>query len=399
MQGEPTVGLYVHVPFCERICPYCDFAVVAARRLGPEREDRYIDALLAELERRAPDFAGHSLASLYLGGGTPSLLRPESVRRVIEEAQRHFAPLAPVEITLEVNPSSVERERLPAFRAAGVGRLSIGIQSFDDTRLQRLGRAHKAEEGRRTLAAARAAGFDNVSLDLLFAGPAPQAEPGGEASEVLLDRDLDATLEFGPEHVSAYELTLEAGTPFAAAAQAGVLRLPDEETAAALIERVEERLTAAGYERYEISSYARPGFRAVHNQRYWLRAPVLGIGMGAWSSEPPSPGAPHGVRRANSRQLETYLERVESGRSPAGEPEPLTPAIARGEAVFLSLRRREGLAAAGFAAEFGAPPRHFFAPAIEALTEAHLLTESTDGDLTLTARGRMLSDSVFAHFV
>ncbi len=389
---DGSVGVYVHVPFCERVCPYCDFAVVAARRLEPERARRYVDALLAELARRRPVFEGRRLVSLYLGGGTPSLLDPAEVGRIAGAVRAAFRVEGAVEVTLEVNPSSVERERLPAFRAAGVGRVSVGAQSFDDTTLRRLGRAHRAEEVQRTLAACRSAGFEAISLDLLFG--APEQDLAG------LERDLDAALGFGPEHVSAYELSLEPGTPFGRAAERGRLARPAEETLVAMHRLVERRLGDAGYARYELSSYARPGRAAVHNRRYWERRPVLALGMGAVSTDPPGEGAPFGVRRANRRDLEAYLSAVAAGGSSEGEgSEVLGPATARGEAVFLALRTARGLDAAGFAAEFGAPPRAFFAAAIEALVAGGLLCEDRLGDLRLSPRGRMLSDTVFAHFV
>jgi oxygen-independent coproporphyrinogen-3 oxidase len=391
---DATVGVYVHVPYCERVCPYCDFAVVAARRLEAAREARFVAALAAELAARAPAFAGRGLASLYLGGGTPSLLLPESVAGLVEAVRGAFAPApgAALEVTLEVNPSTLERSRLPAFRAAGVTRVSVGIQSFDDVALRRLGRAHRAEEGAATLAACREAGFGNLSLDLLFAAPGQDL--------AALERDLARALDFGPEHVSAYELTFEPETPFGRAAARGRLAPAPEELAARMIETVEARLGAAGFERYEISSYARPGFESVHNRRYWERRPVLALGPGAASLDPAGPETPFGVRRRNVRGEAEYLARIESGR-PADEepPEALDAPTARGEAAFLALRTGRGLAAEGFAAEFGAPPRAFFAAPIDRLVAAGLLAEAPAGDLCLTPRGRILSDSVFAEFV
>lgn len=382
------LGVYVHVPFCERICPYCDFAVLAARPLSREREQRYLEALHAELEARRADFAGRELATVYLGGGTPSLLRPESVAALLDAIRAAF-PGTPREITLEVNPSTLERERLPAFRAAGVDRVSLGIQSFDDTTLRRLGRAHRAAEGHATLAACRAVGFERISLDLIVAAPG-QDLPG-------VERELETAVACAPDHVSVYELTLEPGTPFADAAERGRLARPDEESAARMLECVEERLGEAGYERYEISSYARPGAEAVHNRRYWERRPVLGIGMGAVSNDPPGPGRPHGARRSNPRALADYLAVVSGAAAP--EREILSPETAQGEAVFLALRTAAGLDPERFAEEFGASPRALFGAAIEELGSAGLLEEGPGGRLRLTPRGRMLSDSVFAHFV
>jgi len=377
------------VPFCERVCPYCDFAVVAARPLAADVEHRYVAALAREIATRAPRFPG-PVETLYFGGGTPSLLRPESIAALVE-AVTDALPARLREVTLETNPGTAERERLPAFRQAGVDRLSIGVQSFDDSVLKRLGRAHRAAECHATLEAARAAGYDNVSLDLIFAAPGQD--------EASLARDLDAVAFHAPEHVSAYELTVEEGTPFATAQARGRLRRPDEDTALRMFARVEERLASAGLERYEISSHARPGRAAVHNRRYWQRRPVLGVGMGAWSSEPPGPGAPHGARSGNPRSLAGYLEAVERGGGAGGEREVLSPATARGEAVFLALRQVEGLSAAGFAAEFGGPPRRFFEVEIDRALAAGWLRESEAGDLALTRSGRMLSDTVLAAFV
>jgi oxygen-independent coproporphyrinogen-3 oxidase len=389
---DETVGVYVHVPFCERVCPYCDFPVVAARTLAPRDEDDYVRALLAELAQRRADFAGLALASVYLGGGTPSLLRPESVARVIAAVREAFRPEGEPEVTLEVNPSTLERERLPGFRAAGASRLSIGIQSFDDGVLKRLGRAHRAEEGHATLRAARAAGFENVSLDLIFAAP-------GQTRE-MAEADADEAAAFEPEHVSAYALTVEAGTPYAGAVARGRLALPAEDEAAAMMEAVPERLARARLVAYEISNLARPGFESAHNRRYWARLPVLGLGMGAWSTEPRSSAAPHGARRANRRDLAGYLERALAGESAAvGPPEVLDARTARGEAAFLALRTARGLRAAEFAAEFGAPPRGFFGEAIERFRRLGLLEEAAGGDLRLSPRGRLLADGVCEAFV
>jgi oxygen-independent coproporphyrinogen-3 oxidase len=389
---DASVGVYVHVPFCGRVCPYCDFAVVAARRLAPSQAARYVDAALRELETRRAAFAGRWLASLYLGGGTPSLLPPEEVERLVGGVRAAFPARGEVETTLEVNPGTLERERLAGFRRAGVERVSLGVQSFDDTTLRRLGRAHRAREVRRSLDACRAAGFEVLSLDLLFGAP------GQTRAE--LEADLAAAVAFGPEHLSVYELTLEPGTPFAEAAARGRLRRPDEELLVEMHEVVEARLGAAGYRRYEISSWARPGREARHNRRYWERRPVLGLGMGAVSSDPPGEEAPFGARRTNLRQLEGYLGAVEAGHPPQTEPpEVLGPETARSEAVFLALRTARGLDAAAFAAEFGAAPRTFYAEVIDPLVAAGLLCEAPEGDLRLSPRGRMLSDTVFAHFV
>ncbi len=385
-----TLGLYVHVPFCERICPYCDFAVVAARRLALADEERYVAALLAELAARAPQFSGLTLDTIYFGGGTPSLLTPAAIARLIAAARGAFRG-EPREVTLEVNPSTTERERLPGFRAAGVSRLSLGTQSFDDETLRRLGRAHRASEALATLAAARAAGFANVSLDLIFGAPA-QTQAG-------LLRDVAAALALAPEHVSAYALTLESGTPFARAAQRGRLALPDDDAVADMMTALGSALEAGGLARYEISSWARPGRRSLHNARYWRRLPVLGLGVGAHSLEPAHAGEPFGARSANERELPSYLARIATGACAPPEREALAEETARSEAVFLALRMREGLDAAAFAREFGATPRALFGPVLDELSARGLLAESAEGNLRLTERGWLFADEVAARFV
>ncbi len=389
--SESSVGVYVHVPFCDRVCPYCDFTVVSGGVSEP-MERRYVDALVAELGLRADAFAGRRLASLYLGGGTPSLLRAESVAEIAEAVKRHFDdPGEGFEVTLEVNPSTVERERLPGFRASGVNRVSIGIQSFDDVVLKRLGRAHVADEARRTLAATREAGFENVSLDLMFAAP------GQSLAQV--EDDLKETAVFAPEHVSTYELVVEEGTAFALADRRGQLPRADSDLAADMVEAIDAALAGIGIERYELTNYARPGRESIHNQRYWAREPVLGLGVGAWSSEPPGVGSPHGSRTLNTRSLRAYLEGIERGCAATEEVEVHDAATARGEAVFLALRCRVGLSAERFREWFEEPPRAFFGEAIERLLADGLVVESDEGDLRLTERGRMLSDLVGQCFV
>ena len=357
-----------------------------------------VAALLRELATRAPRLAGFSLATVYFGGGTPSLFRAESIERLIGAIRSTFAPPEePLEVTLETNPSTVERERLPAFRAAGVDRLSVGVQSFDDTVLKRLGRAHAAAEAHRTLDAARAAGFEELSLDLIYGVPG--------ASPEQLQRDLDAAIAHAPEHVSAYELTIEEGTPFALADARGQLARPNEEAIVAGGERLETALEGAGLSRYEISSYARPGHEARHNRRYWRREPVLGLGMSAWSSLPgdalaASDAAPYGFRESNERELQPYLERIEREGSAVASRECTSAAMARAEAVFLALRQvRVGLDLEAFRAEFGAPLEEFHGEAIRELAGQGLVENAGGTHLRLTERGRWFADSVTSAFL
>ena len=399
---DETVGLYVHVPFCERVCPYCDFAVEAAREstAGGQgsadwriKENEYVDDLLRELALRAPDFHGHRLASLYFGGGTPSLFRPESLARIREEALSLFSSVdGPVEVTLEVNPSTVERERLAGFKSeAGVNRLSLGVQSFDDSLLKALGRAHRSEESHATLEAARSAGFENLSLDLIFAAL--------HQTPAMFEADLDRALSYTPEHLSTYELVIEEGTPFGFAAAQGKMKSYSQDAAADLLDDMVSRLQAAGYRRYELTNHARPGFEAVHNRRYWERSPVLGIGVGAHSADPRSQRHPYGRRSSNPRDRMTWSSRLRSGEGPALESESLTLEQAISEACFLSLRTDEGLSVMDFERDFGQSPRAFFGAAIDRLIEDTFLCEDRDGHLRLTESGRRLADWVTSEFI
>ena len=313
------------------------------------------------------------------------------MRELLDAVRGAFAG-EPAEVTLEVNPSTLERERLPAFRAAGVDRVSVGIQSFDDTTLRRLGpgaprargEAHARRVPRRRLRA-------------------PLARPDRGGARARTSRPSTASSRprssEAPDHVSVYELTLEPGTPFARAAERGRLATADEETAARMLERAEERLVAAGYRRYEISSYARPGREALHNQRYWDRRPVLGLGMGAVSNDPARGRLARTARAAPTRARSTPISRWRRARG-APRWRCSTPRAARGEAVFLALRTARG-SGRGSASRPSSGRRRAHSSATRSRRSARRVcsTRADTGRLRLTPRGRMLSDSVFAHFV
>jgi len=278
------LSLYVHIPFCVAKCGYCDFnsyaleGLLETGRAGADWAPRYADALLREMEARcrALGLGGRGVETLFFGGGTPSLFPPEETARVLDALKRRFDLSPEAEVTLEANPGAADAARFAALREAGVSRLSIGVQTFDDLALRRLDRAHTGEEARAAFRAAREAGFGNVSLDLMFGIP----------FQTLADAasDLEAALALGPEHISAYELTIEPGTAFHALHARGRLAgLPDEEAALAMWELRDRLLSRAGYERYEISNFARPGFRCRHNLNYWRRGEYLGLGAGAHS--------------------------------------------------------------------------------------------------------------------
>jgi len=358
--GGP-LGLYVHFPFCSVHCPYCDFAVETRSEIP---HDAYADAVIAEIAARAPWFCGGGgsgggggepatprLASIYFGGGTPGLWRPEAVARVIGAGQERLAArsgAAPVEITVEANPGEIDEATLRVFRAAGVNRLSLGLQALDDRLLRLIGRNHQAAAGPAAVSAARAAGIDNVSVDLMFALPGQSFDDWR--------RSVERALALGPDHVSAYALTIERGTPFGTRARKGDLSVPDDEQAAAMQEWVRDALSAAGLTQYEVSSYARPGRRSVHNSLYWTGAPYLGVGASASSFRPLADGT--GWRFSNPRATQAYLRAAGAG---TGSPAPAlvekrTRADLENEAVWLALRTTDGLDRAQHARRHGADP-------------------------------------------
>jgi oxygen-independent coproporphyrinogen-3 oxidase len=377
-------GLYVHVPWCRHVCPYCDFNVYAHAR---PPEAAYTAALVRELEgwAAAPAFAGRRVASVYVGGGTPSLFSPGAIERVLGAAAATFGLVPGAEITLEANPGTVTTASLRAYREAGVNRLSLGVQSFVPRLLRTLGRDHGPEDAETAVATARQAGLDNVSLDLIFAIPGATFEDWTS--------DLEHAIALAPEHVSAYALTFEERTPFHAWRASGRLVAVDEDLEAAMAEYTAERLPAAGYLRYEISSWARPGRGCVHNQRYWDGSPYLGIGAGAHSFDA-DPGLP--TRWSNLRHPGAYMDAIATSGGAVAERHQLDPLQARGEFVFIGLRRLVGVDARRFADRFGVTLDEAF-PQLHALVREGLV-EWNEEALRLTSRGLRFADTVAATF-
>jgi oxygen-independent coproporphyrinogen-3 oxidase len=362
-------SLYVHIPYCQAKCPYCDFNSYAAATWP---EDAYARALIAELRQWSaePPFAGAAVGTIFFGGGTPSLFQPATIGSLLD-AIAAACPLAPdLEITLEANPGTVERERLAGFRAAGVKRLSFGIQSFQPALLTTLGRVHDADDARAAIRAARAAGFDDVNLDLIF------AVPGG--TRAAWEADVAEAVRWSPEHVSAYNLTYEAGTPFHTLRARGALQPLDDEDELWMYQHARATLAAAGYEQYEISNFAQPGRQARHNQSYWRGVDYLGIGAGAhsYASTPD-----WGRRWSNERLPERYIAAVARGDATASR-ETLSFANAAAEFMFLGLREREGIDPRVFAARFGKPLEEVH-PEVVGFRADDLLVER-DGRLTLS---------------
>ena len=325
-------GLYVHFPWCSTRCPYCDFAVTTAR---PVPDARYADAVVAEIGRRAPAFAGRSCSTLFLGGGTPSLWSPESIARVVGAA-REVGLRPGAEVTLEANPESADAVRAGAWREAGVTRVSIGVQSFDRDVLRKLGRRHGPDDAERAVREV-ARVIPNVSVDLI--------QGGRRSSEAIARADALRAASLPVVHVSAYALTLDAevlaeDVPLARLARSGRLTFPGEDEVVAQGRAVADALAAAGFRRYEISNFARPGMESRHNLLYWRSEDYLGAGAGAvgcvrW------PGG--GRRWTNHREVGPWLAAVEAGLLPDASEEALGPAELASERILLALRTAEGL--------------------------------------------------------
>jgi oxygen-independent coproporphyrinogen-3 oxidase len=389
--GTGRMGVYLHVPWCRQLCPYCDFPVAVVGRAAIPHQ-RYLDAVLAELAERAHEVAGRRLVSIYFGGGTPSLWEPACLATAVRAVADALGggpgtALDDLEITLEANPQDCVPERLATWRAAGINRLSIGVQSLEPGVLATLGRTDLGD-GLAALAAARAAGFERVSADLIFGVPGDV--PGGvPALASALDRSVAALAEVGAGHLSVYELTIEERTAFGKAVRAGRMRPLDEDTLAALYEAVHRTLGSHGYEHYEISSHARPGHRAVHNSLYWNGGEYLGLGSGAASFVLLPGGA--GVRSVNQRSVHAYLR--SRGAERVTTRDHLDPAAVACDRVWLAMRTIDGVPAGALA---GAPD--FVAWLLD-----ERLASVQDGRIRPTLRGFAYADRiasrVFAHGV
>ena len=351
--GEsPPLSLYVHLPWCIAKCPYCDFNS-HARPLdgdGGLPEARYLDALLADLEAALPQVWGRPVISIFIGGGTPSLFSPDGIARLLADIRARL-PLRPgCEITLEANPGSFERERFKAFRAAGVTRLSVGVQSFDDAMLAKLGRVHDGAQARAALAEAATA-FDTFNLDLMYALPGQSLDQ--------LQADLDTALSFKPPHLSIYHLTVEPNTRFALAPPPG---LPDDDLASDMLDLITARTAQVGLQRYEVSAFAQPGHRCQHNLNYWQFGDYLGIGAGAHGKL----SYPHRViRQLRWREPRTYMDQALAGQAMSNDDE-VPRAQLPFEYMLNALRLREGFALADFSARTGLPISAIAKPLAEA---------------------------------
>ncbi|RWX51798.1 coproporphyrinogen III oxidase, anaerobic [Candidatus Electrothrix marina] len=377
-----TLGLYLHVPFCLRKCPYCSFYSLAGRT---DLHDRYARAISTQLRFFAEEYRDQQrpLTSIFFGGGTPTLLAPETLSRLLAECLAQFPCADGAEISIEVNPATVDAAGLHVLRRAGFNRLSIGVQSLKDSELCQLDRPHTVADAVRTFQMARAAGFDNINLDLMYGLPWQDLHAWRNT--------LDHALELQPEHLSIYELTIEAGTPFAQQQEQGRFSLPDEDTVLLMLETTQQALKQAGLSRYEISNYAKPGCRCRHNINYWQNGEYIGLGAGAVAFLT-------GTRLTAIADADQFCERLENGQEVWTDKEQLDREAAFRETVITGLRMTAGVSLAELADRFGMKAEIYYSETLHRLIRQGMLHIVHDR-LQLTARGFLLADAVMAELV
>lgn len=373
-------GIYLHIPFCRSRCSYCDFATDVYK--NPETVERYVRALTMEISRFSRKV--EAVETIYFGGGTPSLLNPRQLENILDAIHRKFSVNAEIELTMEMNPATISLETLREYRNLGVNRASFGAQTFDDTELKRLGRKHTAADVRETIELLRKSGFDNVSFDLIAGLPRQTLQNW--------ENNLTEALKLRPEHLSLYLLEIHEGTPLAEQIRSRRQPEPDEDLSAEMYELMIEKTAQAGYEQYEISNFALPGYESKHNSKYWLFDPVYAFGVSAHSFD--------GINRrwANERDTAKYVELIEQNQSPVVQEIILDPEQLSGEYAFLKLRLTKGLNLPEYKSRFGIDLQTKFLEDLTRLEEASLIEISND-HLKLTEKGKVYSNEVFAVFV
>jgi len=385
---QEPFSLYVHIPYCVSKCPYCDFNSHVVPDIP---EANYTEALILELNHyaRMNHWRARSVQTIFFGGGTPSTFQPSSIARILESVNVLFPIDSDCEITLEANPGTVESANFAGYRSFGVNRISVGVQSFQPHLLKFLGRVHSADEAVKALHVIGDAGFENFSLDLIYANPGQTLRD--------LENDLDTALGFQSPHLSAYNLTIEEGTPFHHEYRSGRISLLSEDQEIAMGELIERRLSDAGLQRYEISNYARPGFHSRHNVNYWQSGDYLGIGAGAHSHKRVANDGIYGRRWWNEKNPARYMSKISESGQAVTDAEESDLTRATGEYMFSGLRLTEGVSLRAFSTRFGNNMLELY-PAISGWISEGLMERHGDR-LRLTQRGLMVANSIFVHFV
>jgi oxygen-independent coproporphyrinogen-3 oxidase len=373
-----TLGLYIHVPFCRSKCGYCDFY-----SLAHAADDRYVNALIQEIKWRSPSFKQRICDTVYFGGGTPSLLSPSQMEKIVGALHEHFHIDDQAEITMEMNPGDMTPEYLHAMHSLGINRISVGVQSHDDRLLKILGRRHTAAEARDAIRRAYREGIENISLDLMYELPGQSVEN--------FEKSLRWAVHLPVNHMSVYSLILEEGTRFGQMASQGKLARPSEEESWAMYQAMCRILPNYGLLRYEISSFARKGYRSRHNMKYWLMDDYLGLGPAACSR------LGH-KRTENLPGLRQYERELLLGNPPPEEITPLSEAEDMEEYCFMHLRMKEGFSRVLFKERYGEEPEHWYGTQIQSLKE-HKLLEEKEGRLYMTPHGAAIGNYVFEQFL
>lgn len=381
-----TIGIYIHIPFCKSKCPYCDFNSFA---LNPIPENNYIRSLINELEstiKKEDSIHCKPLDTIYIGGGTPSVISAKYIKEILDKLHKSFKLKDEIEVTIEVNPATVNADKLKEYKNFGINRLSIGVQSFDNKVLKILGRIHNAKDAIKTYEDARNAGFENIGIDLMFGIPNQDID--------MWLADIEMAISIKPEHISTYGLTIEKGAEFYCMQKKGNLILPDEETYLLMYESAIKRLKNAGYIHYEISNFSLPDYESKHNLRYWQGLDYIGLGAGAHSY---IKNNGWGKRFWNEEDVFKYMDKIGRDGSAASGMETLTKKDAIREFIFLGLRQVNGINAKRFCERFNLPLTDKYFEVIPDLEKNNLI--KTDGDIIrLTQKGLVLSDAVFAEF-
>lgn len=376
-----ALGLYLHIPYCRSKCGYCAFNSVPWPGQGP---DDYLNALLAEMAQVARGWGvGRVCSSLFIGGGTPTVYDGEALSRLLTACRAQFAWIDDPEITIETNPNTVTAANLAAYRAAGVNRLSIGVQAFDDQLLHAIGRRHSVKQAVQAVSLARQAGFANLNLDLIYGLPTQGVADWRQSLAIALD--------LAPEHLALYELSVETGTPFANRQAQGELSLPDEDTTAEMAELGHELLARHGYRRYEISNYARPGSECRHNLNYWRNGSYIGLGAGAVSSF-------DGLRLKNIDDPAGYMARVGAGLVAFQEGEALSLGASFRESVVMGLRMLAGVSLTLLRQRYGLEPRAYYGESLEKLQSRGLVALDEER-MWLTPKALPVANQVLAELV
>jgi putative oxygen-independent coproporphyrinogen III oxidase len=372
---------YFHIPFCAQICYYCDFNKVFFQG---QPVDEYLQAMEQEMKKTVEAFPAERLDTLFVGGGTPTVLEMKQLDFFLESIYKHFRfSKDEVEFTFEANPNELTKEKLQLLKDAGVNRLSFGVQTFHDSLLKTIGRTHRYDDVIRTISLAKEVGFDNISIDLMYGLPNQTLQQ--------FQADLDIAFSLDIQHISAYSLIIEPKTIFYNLWRKGTLPLPSEEEEAEMYEEAMRQMELHGYQQYEISNYARPGFQSRHNLTYWNNEEYYGIGAGAHSYV-------NGVRRANIGPIKQYIAKVQETGLPYREIHRVTRMEQMEEEMFLGLRKTEGVSKQRFSEKFGRDVHEVFGAAIRSERQKGLL-EETDTHVRLTRRGRLLGNEVFQAFL